>query len=614
MQGSSDYSKGSRNLSDTADLDEPPSEIHLYIPITLSTDVAPTLPGAPVPHLNTSDVEKLIAYRNFFAFLLGQSLVATERSSSKFDIFLRIADILELFEFSNLDGTTYGEVAAASFDNYVDELQMADLRESREKTIEAIVLGERLRSALLFNEGFVHGVGRWDELKKHNNPKFHMITPGTVNRMERASMDLYVKLKTIETRLEDFDFPAIFAGIMNSKMADEAKIVRFEAWRNGFMAARKHVLSYYKHKYGSWPPKATSKKNNLEIGGLNRLVLLDLYHDMATLYDLLVDRQRLTNRTADGFTNDDDAQDIPSVTIRALRKALSEYDRSSPPVQPAVPFDVPRWPTLKGVKPDYGLGDEKKDAKARSKKLKDEEIAMILPNSYNLDSNIRSPFLDSFRDFERKHARGKNIQELCDIRTGQWMLMYAIIQTLPMVVIDAPGVRWTEGVEYFLCQAPRRGLPWAREDSSMQRSWYGIAGSTQVVSMPTDNVENGVDAIYHRSHCWQAATRWTQNDSMMAAALNETMQDSIPAPGLAAAGQLSPVTALQPGIPDRRRESVLNLGLEALPVPAGVPMSAAGRPRSSNDPTKTFDAILQSTAAENEQKASHNHKGKKTKK
>jgi len=181
--------------------------------------------------------------------------------------------------------------------------------------------------------------------------------------------------------------------------------------------------------------------------------------------------------------------------------------------------------------------------------------------------------------------------------------MYAVIQTLPMVVVDVSGVRWTDGVEYFLCQPPRSGVPWAREDTSAQRSWYGIIGTTDIVSLPTDTLEHSVEGVYHRSHCWEVASIWTSNSQIMTAALQETMQGTLPQAGLLHPGRTQS--------PDRRRESVMNLGLEALPVPAGAPVSTSMRPKSSNDPTKTFDAILQSTAAEN---ANNSPKGKKSKK
>lgn len=589
-EGSSDGSKGSRTLSDATD--DIPSDIHLYVPLSLSTDYPSTTPGGPEPRPSPSDVEKLVAFRNLFGFLIGQSLVATEKHSSIFDIFLRISDLLQEYEFSNLDGSTYGEVAIASFEAYVDELHMADVRASREKTIEGIVLGERMRSVMLYNEAFVHGVGKYEEIVKLQSHKFNLISPITRNRMERASMDLFLRLKNLNTRLEEFEFPAVFSGIMNSKTADESKLVRFDAWKSAFMITRKQILAYYKGKYGSWPPKASSKKNSLNTSGLNRRVLMDLYHDVSQLYDMLVDRKSLTTRSVDG-PSDDEINGVESITARALRRVMSEYDRSSPPVQPPVPFDIPLYPSLKSTRRDYGTGDEKKDTKARRKKLKDDEIAAVLKAARNPDSDIASPFLDTFRELERKAAHGKSLDDLCDLRSGQWMFMYAVLQALPMLVVDAPGVKWTEGVEYFLCEPPRSGVPWAREDTGVHRNWYGIAGSSGVVSLPSDIVEHGVEGIYHRSHCWKMAEKWTSGSELLSAAVVESLQEPLPAP----------TDLLQPSdgrsrseSPSRRRESVMMLGLEALPMPAGVaPVSPALRPKSSNDPTKTFDAILQST-------------------
>lgn len=599
-EGSSDGSKGSRTLSDITD--DIPSEIHLYLPLSLTTERGTHSSNNPEPRSPPTDVEQLVTYRNLVAFLLGQSLVATEKHSSIFDIFMRISDILQHYDFSNVDGSTYGEVAAMSFDNYVDELHVADMRSSHEKTIEGIVLGERMRSVMLYTEAFVHGVGKYEDLTRLGSPKFEFISPLTRNRMERASMDLFLRLKSINTRLEDFDFPAVFSGLMNSKTADESKVVRFDAWKSGFMATRKHVVAYYKHKYGSWPPKASSKKNSLETSGLNRLVLIDLYHDVSHLYNLLVDRKSLTTRTVEGPSDDDGADDVDEMTTKALRRVLSEYDRSSPPVQPPVPFDIPIYPDLKTTRGGYGIGDAKKDAKTRRKKLKDDEIATLLKASYNPNSDISTPFLDTFRDLERKSAHGKNFDDLCDLRTGQWMFMYAVLQSLPMLVVDAPGVRWTEGVEYFLCEPPRSGVPWAREDTGIQRGWYSIAGSSGLVSLPSDVVEHGVEGIYRRSHCWQMAEIWAAHSDMLSAAVAETLGEPLPPPGLLQ----PPGTRSRSQSPSRRRESAMMLGLEALPLPAGVaPVSPALRPKSSNDPTKTFDAILQSTEV--------NAKGKKKK-
>jgi hypothetical protein len=564
----------------------------MYLPLSLSIEKSP---ASQLP-LGSADIETLVAYRNFIAFLVGQSLIATQNIPSIFDVFLRIADILHSYQFSNLDGSTFGEVALSSFESYVDELHLADVRFSREKTIEAIVLGEKMRCMSLYTEGFVHGVGKFEEIQSLNHAKWALVTPKTQLKMSRAAMDLDNRINNINVKLKDFEFPAIFSGIMNSDTADEGKIVKFKAWKVAFMAFRSHVHDYYKTKYGSWLPKASSKKNSLTTSGLNRLVLRDIYNDFSSLYDLLVDRTNLTTRVGDEIQMEDPASDIDTVTIRALRRVLVEYDSSTPPVSPPMPFDVPLYPTLRATRKDFP-SDPKKADKIRSKKLKDDEIGRMLQASRNMDAEGRqSAFLDAFRQFEMKQAHLKTMNDIWDLRSGQWLFMYAVLQSLPMLVVDAPGLQFTEGVEYFLCEPPRSGLPWGREDTGQQRSWFGVAGGSHVVNLPMHVVEHSVEAVYRRSHCWEMAAKWTQNDSLMSAAVQESLQTSLPPPpGFSEPGGLSPRSRSQ-SMQDKRG-SVVDLGLEALPLPSGMGLNAgspSARPASTYDPNKTFDSILQS--------------------
>ncbi|KAL9073544.1 MAG: hypothetical protein Q9157_004710, partial [Trypethelium eluteriae] len=526
---SSQGSRGSRHVSD---MDNEGGDIHLYLPMKLSTDAA--VPGAPESRPTPGDIETLVAIRNLFAFLVGQSLVATEKRPTMFAIFMAIADLLSINEFSNIDGSTFGEVAAASFDNYVEELQLADVRYSREKTIEGIVLGERMRSVLLYNEAFVHAIGKYDQIKSMGSPRWNLISPVTRNRMERAAMDLESRTKSIRRRLEDFDFTAIFAGVMNSRVADESKMVRFDQWKASFFSTRKFVMAYYKSKYGSWPPKASSKKNDLETSGLNRLVLKDIYNDMSALYDLLVDRTNLTTRTADVKPADEIEHD-DEPTPRALRRVLAEYDQSTPPVQPPVPFDVPLLPTFLTTRPEYAGLQEKKQQKLRQKKLKDDEIAKLMRVARNQDSLPRltttqvdkkktrtsssQPFVSAFMHYELKSAHSHNLDEIHSLRAGQWIFMYVVLEALPMLVIDAPAVKHVRAVEYFLCEPPRSGVPWARESATVgtgKRTWYEVRGQSggggAVVSLPSDVVEHGVEGVYRRSHCWEMAAKWAAEE------------------------------------------------------------------------------------------------------
>ncbi|PGH28260.1 hypothetical protein AJ80_00151 [Polytolypa hystricis UAMH7299] len=609
--------------------DEVPQELHLYVPVPLDSDVSPTSCV-----LTDDDVDMLILFRNMFAFLVGQSLIATPRFPSIFSIFIEVSGLLGRFEFSNLDGSSFGEVATTSFACYCDELNLTDIRKSRDRTLQAIVLGERMRFLPLYNEGFVHAVGKLDDIKSLNSSKFDLISSTTQNRLERAYIDLDTRLRTVRTKLDDFDFPSIFAGIANSNVANEAKGVRFKDWKGAYMAYRKNVMSYYRSRFGSWPPKAKSKKHDFEESGLNRLVLKELYQDFADLYDMLVDRTSLTTRTTDMPASDLDGEptDPTEFVQRALRQIMSEYDRSTPPVAPPIPFDTPLLPSILSIRRKLDPNNQAKVAKERAKKLTSAEINEILVGSYNHTSMKPTPFLEDFMNFERRAASGKTTDELIDYRCGQWLFMYSVIQSLPMLVVDSPDLKVSDGVEYFLCIPPRGGAPWSRDDTKAGRSWFGVAGGSGVVNLPSDIIANGVEGIYRRSHCWQMASRWADQPQILASVVpGESPRIQYPnspigpppAPPLSSAGsssdrQVTPL--LTPGsytpplisLPLPRESSPafmrpgnrssIHIGLEALPLPAGVmPMEPPARPVSSN-PNMSFDDIL---------RAVPNKKGKK---
>ena len=576
-------STGCHAFSDT--LDETPKDIHLYLPQPLHVDLE-----NPHSSLDQHDIEALVAIRNLFAFLTGQPLVATTITPTIFPTLLNIAEILQRYDFTNMDGSTLGEEAAGRFARFVEVFHVGDVRGSREKTIQAIVLGEKMRFWDLYNEGFVHAVGKYEDIISLRSPKFEMILSTTRQRMERATLDLNARLQNVRSRLETFDFPSLFAGIANSSTSSESKVIRFKDWKMSFLSMRKHVLTFYREKYGAWPPKAKSKKNDFEESGLNRILLQELYQDFSDLYDVLVDRTSLTTRSIEvpslGHSEPYDGEEPGP---RALRRVMSEYDRSTPPVQPPMPFDTPLLPSLSSTRRDYDTLDERRQRKERAKKLKDNEINQALMQSCNRDSIKFTPFLEAFMSFERRSARGCTIDEMCDLRHGQWIFLYAVLQALPLVVVDAPGLKWTRGVEYFLCEVPKGVAPWIQEKSSIKQNWYGVAGGAGVVSLPADIVDHGVDGIYHRSHAWQAAEKWAGYHDFASAPVPQADLNDLSPPQL-------PAMVSGPGSrtssPSRRNQrDSMNLGLEALPLPANVAPSGA-RPSSMYDPGRSFDDIL----------------------
>ncbi|RFU26651.1 hypothetical protein B7463_g9677, partial [Scytalidium lignicola] len=554
-------------------LSDPPKDIHMYFPAAELNPKA--TPGSK--EFPAEDIQRLVDIRNLFAFLLGIPLVATRKSPTVFYMLLSVSTLLRQFEFTNLDGSTFGEVAATRFNSYMEEFELADVSQSREKTIEGLVLGEQMRSTDLYNQAFVHAVGKCEAIMTMQSPLFNEISQITRNRLQRAHLDLLSRQRTMKHRLEDFDFPSLWVGIAASTSIAEVKSVRFKAWKSSFAAMRRHVLSYYKDLYGSWPPKASSKRNSFVEGGLNRLVLQQLYSDFCNLYDLLTDRKSLTTRQ---YEASDDELDVKSVNrdAAALRKVLSEWDRSSPPVQPPVPFDVPMVPTLTTIMSDYTMLSPEDQRKVRSRKLRGDEYQEIMRGAQNTaDCDLSNLFIVNFKHFEEKEGKGKSAQELADNRYGYWIFIYVVLQSLPMLAVDAPGLKYSDGVEYFLCEPPIGNVPWLENSSAVTRAWYGVQGGTAVVSLPSDLVNYSVEGIYHRSHCWTVADKWITAQEEPGDSYVPTRSFELPGPDMIPSRVQSPADAdvvfLPPsrsntGTPTTTTTHFRQLSMPTIPLPA----------------------------------------------
>lgn len=569
----------------------------VYLPLDLENDYSSetVLPTG-------DDLELIVLYRNFFAFLGGGALISTPRQVSLFSIFLGIASILRRLDYSNADGSTWGDIADSSFARYCEELRLADVRSSREKTIEAVVLGENMKHWRLYNEGFVHAAGRLDDIKSIKSPKFAKISPVTVNRLERASLDVESRLQLLNSRLSDFEFPSIFAGIANSQTSTEAKLIRFKAWRLAFIDMRKFVLAQYKRRYGAWPPKGGSKKNHFDQGGLNRALVKEMEEDFNNLYDMLANPLEMTTRTIDMMPMTEEAG-MNDTIQHALRSMESEFDRSTPPVIPPIPFDTPLIPSLdKSFKGATVLA-----ANSGFTKFKANELNELLLGSYNRQYVTPSPFVQEFMAYERRLAAGATLDQIIDNRCGQWLFIYAVLQSLPMTAVDARDVRFTEGCEYFLFSAPRGGKPWMREDTLTSRAWYNVKSAGATVSLSADVLDHAPEGIYRRSHCWLIAEQWLADAGVIPPPQQQPVEDQFSEPYQQPCSNYSPTQSAYPThfsptqsrpmtpvdgpraspLPRSASHTNLHVTMEEVAAPAAAP-----RPASQYNPSITFDSIL----------------------
>lgn len=454
-------------------------EGHLYFPMAgLSIDEHSKDGG---------ETDRLLAARNLFAFLLNKPLVASKKFPTAFSVISSIATYLKDMEFFDERSRDFGIVASTEFARLSEQYALQDVRESCTKAVQGVILGERFRNSELYYESFTHLAGNYFLNNTVNTALKDMIPIMTRRRLEREYMDLENRQKAADRCLVDFDLPHIFNGSATSKVTTESKVVRFAAWKVHFNSFRSFVLTYYRDLHGSWPPKTTNRKTNPKLAGLNRLALQTLYEDFSLLYDLLVDRESLTTRSLDvEVLTGEETMTQRELEVIALRKIMSEHDRSSIPTSPPIPFDLPQLPTLTTIDAGHLTRSAKDQHSAETRKLKSFEGTLVMAKAHNMDQGIQAPFLTAFAEFEQKESESKTIRELRDQRFGYWLFLYAILQSLPILVVDAPKLRFTGGVDYFLCKPPVGALPWLEVDKHYQYE-------------PADNTSEG---IYSRSHCW----------------------------------------------------------------------------------------------------------------
>jgi hypothetical protein len=187
---------------------------------------------------------------------------------------------------------------------------------------------------------------------------------------------------------------------------------------------------------------------------------------------------------------------------------------------------------------------------------------------------------------------------------GQWLFIYAVLQALPLVTVDGPQLRHTQGVDYFLCESPRFGVPWAREDALRDISRTGISRAGGIACLPADLFHHGAEGVYFRSHCWLAAKKWSAGDAALASAFHSQHHldlQPLDAPAVVVAQAPSIKSSNPVGTVHSRKPMALGVDL---PSASSVSKTRSARPVSVYDPNLTFDSILGIAASNTDKKKS----------
>lgn len=471
--------------------------------------------------------------RNFFAMLFGQPLVGVTVGQALTDLMERtdkylfagpipmeydladrgISEIESPFGSFSTAGSVHPQERKTSSPNsiamvlnYIDAREFSDVRNWAEGAAGLLVWSERVgsdaalrqnltphdlhRVESLWREGFVHCTGLLSSLQML--PEWREISPITKALIDRASLEIQVRVSNADARMAGFNFhdmwPVSSAGPPPARLSFD----RFQ----------KFLVKHYTSRFGSWPPPE---------GRFTRTLYLHLQRDFTTLYSYIVDQDAVWSPPHDQPTLSSrrtilkpgnaiwraDDEFLPMTDI------LSTFDdrENHPPIPhpfPLVPLSNRAGTVM--ISPG-GTGGNKKQkgfsfagANPRNRNSTGNpgaaQAALALSESTNIEalrsSTTSNPLLEAFQ----VHEKSIPAHEISphDARKGRWIMIYGVLQTLASVAVDAPGINWTEGVEYWINPKLRDTPPW------------GKAVPAVVPQSPTG--ERGDERSHFRSHCW----------------------------------------------------------------------------------------------------------------
>lgn len=433
------------------------------------------------PELTKSEAHRfVITTRNVFALLYHASLVGLSLHQALSDMHSR----LELYMPPDSDNV--GTIL-----NYLSARAIEDCRNDPETAVSLLAWSESpaIRWEEGWRESFLHCVGMYARLETCTD--FKHVTPITRALLERACLETQLRAQAAEERLTEFSYGDIWppgGPIANSPSKAAADRLQ------------KFFISHFTTTFGEWPPPPSDERSaDGEETWLTRTVAQKLQKDFGALYDYLVNRDIAWDESetrsgrkwmmiseSGNKAFDPDTVDLPMTDL------LIEWDIRSR--IPHIPHPYPLVPdSITPVHATNGSREKsKKSDKDKSKGTEDRALERRVQLAYTEATNIyilgsdfvQSELTDSFVKFEKSDQVG-GVDPMA-ARRGRWVLIYAILQTLATVSVDAPNVHFKEDVAYHL--SPRL-------KGTKIPPWKGVSNAN-------------TEASHELSHCWTAPRTW----------------------------------------------------------------------------------------------------------
>jgi hypothetical protein len=424
-----------------------------------------------------------VTTRNVFALLHQASLAG-------FNFFQTLTDLQERLE----EWMPPSIDAAGMIIDYLVGKRFDDFRDN--PSLAASVLAWSESKTVRWDEGwteaFIHCCGMHARLE--TCPDFRFVSSIARALLERASLEMHVRVHEAELRLSDFLF-----GDMWPKMTDNNP-----PEKQAFDKIREFFLSYYRGIEGRWPPLTPAAEENW----LNRTWARRLQTDFGALYDYLVDR----TVTWDGH------EERSGRKWNIIRKGHRDFDTESlglPFTDILVAFDnqhkIPHIPhpyclVPDPIEPKKNSGDNLfKKSKQPEDKMASRKAALAYTNSTNvflLASDFKkNDMVEQFIQYEKDNY--SSFVDPYAARRGRWVLIYAILQVLGSVSVDSPIMRYEDGVSYHLSPKLHGTPPWAKHravppEATHNQSHCFVVPETWKEEPPIRYIEDETQAKAHR--------------------------------------------------------------------------------------------------------------------
>ena len=435
----------------------------------------------PTP-ANLTKLEHLrhqLTTRNVFALLYHASLVGLS-------LFQALSDLqARLDSYMPPESDIVGQII-----NYLSARGIDDVRSEPGSAVSLLAWAEspNVRWEEGWREFLVHCAGMHRDVEK--SAEFRHTTPITRALLERAWLETQLRVQAAEERLMSFTYNDMWLG-------EEPKRGDVRSAAAAAQRLQKMLVGYYTRVYGSWPPssrqkpkKASSPNSSDGDEGddlwLTRTVAMHLQRDFGALYDYLVNRDivwdgsearsgRKWELVSEGGNRAFEA-DTPDVPMTDILVTFDNKQRF-----PHIPHPFPLVPDSMAPGASRGAAVERRVHLAYREST----------NIYDLGSDFtHSDLLEALAKFEKSDHPGEVDPAVA--RRGRWVLLYGVLQTLASVAVDAPNMRYKDGVAYHL--GPRlRGtrIP----------PWSGRGG------------DKGMGEDSHEvSHCWVVPATWSSGN------------------------------------------------------------------------------------------------------